>query len=65
MIRCAPPHSCAAWRSRSAGRASYVSDWTQDHANFFRSIEITKSMMFVILLMIVAVAAFTSSPRWS
>jgi lipoprotein-releasing system permease protein len=35
-----------------------VSDWTQNHANFFRSIEITKSMMFVILLMLVAVAAF-------
>jgi lipoprotein-releasing system permease protein len=40
------------------GPGYYVSDWTQDHANFFRSIEITKSMMFVILLMIVAVAAF-------
>jgi len=40
------------------GPGFYVSDWTQDHANFFRSIEITKSMMFVILLMIVAVAAF-------
>jgi lipoprotein-releasing system permease protein len=35
-----------------------VSDWTRKHANFFRSIEITKSMMFIILLMIVAVAAF-------
>src|SRR6266480_761491 len=42
------------------GPGFYVSDWTQDHANFFRSIEITKSMMFVILLMIVAVAAFNS-----
>jgi lipoprotein-releasing system permease protein len=40
------------------GPGFYVSDWTEDHANFFRSIEITKSMMFVILLMIVAVAAF-------
>jgi lipoprotein-releasing system permease protein len=36
----------------------YVTDWTQDHANFFRSIEITKSMLFIILLMLVAVAAF-------
>ena len=36
----------------------YVSDWTRNHENFFRSIEVTKSMMFVILLMIVAVAAF-------
>jgi lipoprotein-releasing system permease protein len=40
------------------GPGYYVTDWTQDHANFFRSIEITKSMMFLILLMIVAVAAF-------
>jgi lipoprotein-releasing system permease protein len=40
------------------GPGFYVTDWTEDHANFFRSIEITKSMMFVILLMIVAVAAF-------
>ncbi|MBS0377643.1 MAG: lipoprotein-releasing ABC transporter permease subunit [Proteobacteria bacterium] len=40
------------------GPGYYISDWTQDHANFFRSIEITKSMMFLILLMIVAVAAF-------
>ena len=36
----------------------YVSDWTLSHANFFRSIEITKSIMFVILLMAVGVAAF-------
>jgi lipoprotein-releasing system permease protein len=40
------------------GGGFYVSDWTRSHANFFRSIEITKSMMFVILLMIVGVAAF-------
>lgn len=40
------------------GGGFFVSDWTRNHANFFRSIELTKSMMFVILLMIVAVAAF-------
>ena len=40
------------------GPGYYVSDWTEDHANFFRSIEITKSMLFMILLMLVAVAAF-------
>src|SRR6516164_8223422 len=40
------------------GPGFYVTDWTQDHATFFRSIEITKSMMFTILLMLVAVAAF-------
>ncbi len=40
------------------GAGYYVSDWTDKHANFFRSIESTKSMMFVMLSMIVAVAAF-------
>jgi lipoprotein-releasing system permease protein len=40
------------------GGGFYVSDWTRKDVNLFRSIEITKSMMFVILLMIVAVAAF-------
>jgi lipoprotein-releasing system permease protein len=40
------------------GGGFYISDWTRTHANFFRSIELTKSMLFVILLMIVAVAAF-------
>jgi lipoprotein-releasing system permease protein len=40
------------------GGGFYVSDWTHNHANFFRSIEITKSLLFVILLMIVGVAAF-------
>jgi len=40
------------------GPGFYVTDWTEDHQNFFRSIETTKSMMFVILLMLIAVAAF-------
>jgi len=40
------------------GGGFFVTDWTHNMANFFRSIELTKSMMFVILLMIVAVAAF-------
>ena len=44
--------------ARDVGGGFYVSDWTQQHINFFRSIELTKSMMFVILLMIVGVAAF-------
>jgi lipoprotein-releasing system permease protein len=44
--------------ARDMGGGFYVSDWTRNHVNFFRSIELTKSMMFVILLMIVGVAAF-------
>lgn len=42
----------------SLGGGFYISDWTRDHANFFQSIELTKSLMFVILLVIVGVAAF-------
>ncbi|MEY2855504.1 MAG: hypothetical protein RL030_2636 [Pseudomonadota bacterium] len=40
------------------GGGYYVSDWTRNHANFFSSIRMTKSMLFVILSMIVAIAAF-------
>ena len=40
------------------GGGLYVDDWTQRHANFFRSIELTKRMMFFILLLVIAVAAF-------
>jgi lipoprotein-releasing system permease protein len=36
----------------------WISDWTRSHANFFRAVEIEKRMMFLILLLIVAVAAF-------
>lgn len=35
-----------------------VSDWSQSHANFFRAVAIEKKMMFLILLLIVTVAAF-------
>jgi lipoprotein-releasing system permease protein len=39
------------------GGGYYVSDWTRDHLTFFRSIELTKSMMFFIQLIMVVVAA--------
>ena len=39
------------------GNGYFISDWTRDHLNFFRSIELTKSMMFFILLILVVVAA--------
>ncbi len=35
-----------------------VSDWTKAHSNFFRAIKTEKRVMFIILLLIVAVAAF-------
>lgn len=36
----------------------YVSDWTRQHANFFRAVQMEKRVMFIILTLIVAVAAF-------
>jgi lipoprotein-releasing system permease protein len=39
-------------------RTLEVSDWTRDNANYFRAIRIEKTMMSLILLLIVAVAAF-------
>ena len=35
-----------------------IIDWTQQHANFFRALKTEKTVMFVILTLIVAVAAF-------
>jgi len=40
------------------GGGYYIDDWTRKHANFFRSIQLTKSLLFLILLLVVAVAAF-------
>ncbi|MGQ0442267.1 MAG: lipoprotein-releasing ABC transporter permease subunit [Methylophilaceae bacterium] len=36
----------------------FVSDWTQQHANFFKAVQLEKRVMFIILTLIVAVAAF-------
>ncbi|PZP63508.1 MAG: lipoprotein-releasing ABC transporter permease subunit [Azospira oryzae] len=36
----------------------YVGDWTRQHSNFFRAVQIEKRVMFIILTLIVAVAAF-------
>ena len=35
-----------------------VTDWTMQHRNFFRAVQTEKTVMFVILLLIVGVAAF-------
>ncbi|OGA16006.1 MAG: cell division protein FtsX [Betaproteobacteria bacterium RIFCSPLOWO2_12_FULL_63_13] len=42
----------------AVGGSLYVTDWTRSHANFFRAVQIEKNVMFIILLLIVAVAAF-------
>ena len=44
--------------AREYGGGVYITDWTRQQANFFRSIELTKSIVFIILLLVVAVAAF-------
>ena len=38
-------------------RELYASDWTRTHANFFRAVDIEKRMMFIILGLIILVAA--------
>ena len=35
-----------------------VRDWTYDHANFFRALKMEKTVMFILLSLVVAIAAF-------
>ena len=44
--------------ARQLGGDLKVEDWTRQHANFFRAVQTEKRVMFVILTLIVAVAAF-------
>jgi lipoprotein-releasing system permease protein len=43
---------------QQVGFEYYVSDWTQQNANYFLAVKMERTMMFIILSMIVAVAAF-------
>jgi lipoprotein-releasing system permease protein len=52
----APARAAEVRRALPAGVA--VKDWTQEHAAYFRAIRIEKTMMSLILLLVVAVAAF-------
>src|SRR5688572_1234466 len=56
----AAPAAAQELRARLAPRwpGLKVTDWTEDHASYFRAIRIEKTMMALILLLIVAVAAF-------
>jgi lipoprotein-releasing system permease protein len=51
-------HSTVRNVAYALGGQFYVKDWTMDHEIFFRSIDSMKKIMFIILFMIVAVAAF-------
>jgi len=44
--------------SAQLGPGVFVSDWTMQNANFFRAVQIEKRMMFLIVFLIIAVAAF-------
>ena len=44
--------------SRTLGPDVYMTDWTRLNANFFRAVDIEKRMMFLIIFLIIAVAAF-------
>lgn len=44
--------------AQQLGPGLRVQDWTRQHANFFRAVQTEKRVMFVILTLIVAVAAF-------
>lgn len=52
----------APWVLRELARSLkgdyYLSDWTMSHQSFFQAVQIEKRMMFIILTLIVAVAAF-------
>lgn len=40
------------------GQGVGTTDWTRSHVNFFRAVKMEKNVMFIILLLIVGVAAF-------
>ncbi len=44
--------------AKVADKTLYLQDWTQQHANFFRAIEMEKRMMFIVLALIIMVATF-------
>lgn len=55
----APAMSAKLSLSLSESASTYfVTDWTQQHANFFKAVQLEKRVMFIILTLIVAVAAF-------
>ena len=53
-----PARSVARDLMAKLGGDLYATDWTRSHANFFRAVRTEKMVMFIILSLIVAVAAF-------
>jgi len=54
----APAMSVALGKQLTPLGSYYITDWTQQHANFFKAVQLEKRVMFIILTLIVAVAAF-------
>ncbi len=46
--------------AQSLGGHFEVSDWSKENASYFRAVRIEKTMMTLILMLIVAVAAFNT-----
>ncbi|WP_321323440.1 lipoprotein-releasing ABC transporter permease subunit [Thiomicrorhabdus sp.] len=44
--------------SKVVDKVMYMRDWRQQHSNFFKAIEMEKRMMFIVLTLIIMVAAF-------
>ncbi len=44
--------------SRDVPGAFYLTDWTLEHGNYFEAVKLEKTIMFFMLLLIIAVAAF-------
>jgi lipoprotein-releasing system permease protein len=42
---------------QTLGEEFWIRDWTRQHSNFFKALKTEKTVMFIILLMVIAVAA--------
>jgi lipoprotein-releasing system permease protein len=58
LATCTRPASVAQQLAGSLSGELLIRDWTQQNRNWFAAVQIEKRMMFIILTLIVAVAAF-------
>lgn len=54
----APEMSAKLTQSLNTSGNYFITDWSQQHTNFFKAVQLEKRVMFIILTLIVAVAAF-------
>ncbi|MBD3647351.1 MAG: ABC transporter permease, partial [Pseudomonadales bacterium] len=48
----------AKWLASRLDKEAKVSDWTKEYGNFFETVRMEKIMMFVLLTLVIAIAAF-------